>query len=104
MTRPGAGTLRFDRYDEALKLAAFVPYSGRIMVGAFLSHSSKDKPFVRDVAAALEAGGEIKVWLNEREIDYGQNIMLKIVDGLDADFVLLILSPDSVDSKWVKEK
>jgi hypothetical protein len=30
--------------------------------------------------------------------------MLKIADGLDADFVLLILSPDSVDSKWVKEE
>ena len=79
-------------------------YSGRIMVGVFLSHSSKDKPFVRDLADALEAGGEIKVWLDEREIDYGENIVLKIADGLDADFVLLILSPDSVDSKWVKEE
>jgi tetratricopeptide (TPR) repeat protein len=74
------------------------------MVGVFLSHSSKDKPFVRDLADALEAGGEIKVWLDEREIDYGENIVLKIADGLDADFVLLILSPDSVDSKWVKEE
>jgi hypothetical protein len=27
------------------------------MVGVFLSHSSKDKPFVRDLAAPLEAGG-----------------------------------------------
>jgi tetratricopeptide (TPR) repeat protein len=74
------------------------------MVGVFLSHSSKDKPFVRDLADALEVGGEIKVWLDEREIEYGQNIVLKIADGLDADFVLLILSPDSVDSKWVKEE
>jgi TIR domain len=46
------------------------------MVRVFLSHSSKDKPFVRDLAAALEAGGEIKVWLDEREIEYGQNIVL----------------------------
>jgi TIR domain len=79
-------------------------YSGRIMVGVFLSHSSKDKPFVRALADALEAGGEITVWLDEREIDYGQNIVVRIADGLDADFVLLILSPDSVDSKWVKEE
>jgi hypothetical protein len=42
------------------------------MVGVFRSHSSKDKPFVRDLAAALEAGGEVKVWLDEREIDYGR--------------------------------
>ena len=74
------------------------------MVSVFLSHSSKDKPFVRDLADALEAGGEVKVWLDEREIDYGANIVLKIAEGLDADVVLLILSPDSVDSKWVKEE
>jgi hypothetical protein len=31
--------------------------------------------------------------------------VLKIAGGLDAaDFVLLILSPASVDSKWVKEE
>jgi len=74
------------------------------MVRVFLSHSSQDKPFVRDLADALEAGGAIKVWLDEREIGYGDNIVVKIDDGLDADAVLLILSPDSVDSKWVKEE
>jgi hypothetical protein len=73
------------------------------MVRVLLSHSSKDKLFVRDLADAPEAGGEIKIWLDEREIDYGQNIVLKIEEGLDANVVLLILSPDSVDSKWVKE-
>jgi len=74
------------------------------MVQVFLSHSTKDKPFVRDLADALEAGGEIKVWLDEREIDYGQNIVRRIQEGLDADFALLIFSPDSIDSKWVKEE
>jgi hypothetical protein len=44
------------------------------MVRVFLSHSSKDRPFVRELAAALEAGGYIKVWLDEREIDYGENM------------------------------
>jgi TIR domain len=48
------------------------------MVRVFLSHSRKDKTFVRDLAAALEAGARIKVWLDEREIDYGQNIVLRI--------------------------
>jgi tetratricopeptide (TPR) repeat protein len=74
------------------------------MVTVFLSHSSKDKPFVRKLADALEAGDDIKAWLDEREIKYGENVALKIEEGLDADFVLLILSPDSVDSKWVKEE
>lgn len=74
------------------------------MISVFLSHSSKDKPFVRELAAALETGGEIKVWLDERQIAPGQNIVSAIGEGLDSDFILLILSPDSVDSNWVKEE
>jgi len=74
------------------------------MVSVFLSHSSKDKPFVRELADFLEKDGEIKVWLDERQIAPGQNIVACIAEGLDADFILLILSPDSVESNWVKEE
>jgi tetratricopeptide (TPR) repeat protein len=74
------------------------------MVSVFLSHSSIDKPFVRELADFLEEGGEIKTWLDEREIDYGENIVARIGEGLDSDAVLLILSPDSVESNWVKEE
>jgi hypothetical protein len=74
------------------------------MASVFLSHSSKDKPFVRDLADFLTGSGEIQVWLDEREIAPGQNIVSRIGEGLDAEFVLLILSPDSVDSSWVKEE
>ncbi|MBA3916252.1 MAG: TIR domain-containing protein, partial [Acidobacteriales bacterium] len=74
------------------------------MTTVFLSHSSKDKSFVRELAGFLESGGDIKVWLDEREIDFGDNIPSAISKGLDADAVLLILSPDSVDSKYVHEE
>jgi len=74
------------------------------MVSVFLSHSSKDKPFVRELADFLGRDGEIQVWLDEREIAPGDNIVGEIGTGLDADFVLLILSPDSVNSNWVKEE
>jgi tetratricopeptide (TPR) repeat protein len=74
------------------------------MVSVFLSHSSKDKPFVRELAGFLRQDDRIKVWLDEAEIRPGDNIVSKIADGLDADVVLLILSPDSVDSQWVKEE
>jgi hypothetical protein len=77
---------------------------GNLMVRVFLSHSSKDKPFARDLANALEAGGYITVWFDEHEINYGDNSVLKMEEGLDADAVLLILSPDSVESNWVKEE
>jgi tetratricopeptide (TPR) repeat protein len=74
------------------------------MISVFLSHSSKDKPFVRELADELGRDGQIKVWLDERDIAPGQNIAARIGEGLDADFILLILSPDSVESSWVKEE
>jgi hypothetical protein len=70
----------------------YLLYGGVFIIRAFLSHSSNDKPFVRDLVDAVEAGGEIKVWLDDREIDHAESIMLKIADGLDADFVLLFFA------------
>jgi tetratricopeptide (TPR) repeat protein len=74
------------------------------MVKVFLSHSSQDKPFVRELADFLEQDGQIKAWLDEREIAPGQNFVSRIEEGLASDFTLLVLSPDSVDSNWVKEE
>jgi tetratricopeptide (TPR) repeat protein len=74
------------------------------MTSVFLSHSNKDKPFVRELAEFLERESDIKVWLDEREIAPGQNIVGRIAKGLESDFILLILSPDSVESNWVKEE
>ena len=74
------------------------------MLSVFLSHASQDKPFVRELASFLETDSQIKVWLDEREIQPGDNIVHKIEEGLEADIILLILSPDSVESNWVKEE
>jgi tetratricopeptide (TPR) repeat protein len=74
------------------------------VISVFLSHSSKDNSFVRELADELGRDGQIKVWLDEREIAPGQNIVTRIKEALDADFVLLILSPDSVDSSWVEQE
>ena len=74
------------------------------MVSVFLSHSSKDKRVVRELADFLRQDDLIRVWLDEAEIRPGDNIVSKIAEGLDANVVLLILSPDSVDSQWVREE
>src|SRR5947209_2769246 len=74
------------------------------MPTVFLSHSSQDQPFVRDLAQFLEQDHQLQVWLDEGEISPGENIVQKIGAGLDADFILLILSPDSVSSAWVREE
>jgi tetratricopeptide (TPR) repeat protein len=71
------------------------------MISVFLSHSSKDKPFVRELAGFLRRDEAIRVWLDETRMEPGDNVVDEIEAGLDADVVLLILSPDSVNSRWV---
>ena len=57
----------------------------------FLSHSTKDKQFVKTLAAELEAE-KIEPWLCEVDIELGQNFVAKIEEGLrDADLTVLFL-------------
>jgi hypothetical protein len=71
---------------------------------AFLSHSSKDKGFVRRLAADLVAGG-VKVWIDEQRILVGDSIPEKIAQGLaESDFFLIVVSHNSVESPWVKKE
>ncbi len=70
---------------------------------AFISHSTKDKPFVRKLAADLVASG-VKVWVDEQRILVGDSIPEKIAQGLaESDFFLIIVSGNSVNSAWVKK-
>lgn len=71
---------------------------------AFISHNSKDKPFVRRIAKDLESQG-IATWLDERRILGGHSISDAIQRGLDsADLAVLVMSPESIASSWVKEE
>lgn len=71
---------------------------------AFLSHSSKDKAFVRKLAADLVASG-IKVWIDEQRILVGDSVPEKIAQGLaESDFFLIVVSHNSVNSAWVKKE
>jgi hypothetical protein len=70
----------------------------------FLSHSSRDKTFVRILATDLIENGH-DAWLDEWEIVAGESIPKKISQGLDeCDYVILILSQHSVDSSWVEKE
>lgn len=71
---------------------------------AFLSHSSQDKPIVRQLATDLTAA-DIKVWLDEQRILVGDSITEKIGQGLaESDYFLIALSEASVKSEWVKKE
>lgn len=71
---------------------------------AFLSHSSVDKPFVRQLASDLKASG-VQVWLDEQNIKVGESIPEKISQGLaESDYFLFAASASSVESEWVKKE
>jgi len=68
----------------------------------FLSHSTKDKQFVQTLAAELKAE-KIEPWLCEVDIEFGQNFVAKIEEGLrDADLTVLFWSPEAARSDWTQ--
>lgn len=78
---------------------------------AFISHSSKDKDFVRQLAADLVASG-VQVWIDEQRIRVGDSIPESIAQGVaDSDFFLVVISAASVNisaasvnSPWVRKE
>ncbi len=68
----------------------------------FISHSSKDKGFVRFLKDCLLANS-IETWLDEDQLDLGDSLVTKLQDALDeSTHLLIVLSPASIDSDWVQ--
>lgn len=68
----------------------------------FISHSSKDKPFVRKLKRDLELN-YIESWLDEDELLPGDSLLEKLSSALKSStHLMIILSPNSVESDWVK--
>lgn len=74
------------------------------MSKVFLSHSSKDKPFVLMLAGDICASG-IGVWIDKVEILVGDSLIRKISEGIvESNYVVGCLSSNSVESNWVREE
>lgn len=74
------------------------------MAGVFLSHSSFDKPFVRNLAASLLAEG-IPVWLDSWELDVGDPLLSRIEGGIKgSSLFIVVVSRRSVESGWVERE
>lgn len=70
----------------------------------FISHSSQDKQFVRWLATDIANAGH-RPWLDEWEISAGQSIPTEIGVGIEeSDFILIVLSSNSVKSRWVERE
>ena len=70
----------------------------------FLSHSNRDRPFVRKLVDVLRRHG-IPVWYSETNIQGAQQWHDEIGAALRrCDWFVLVLSPHAVESKWVKRE
>ena len=68
----------------------------------FLSHSSKDKPVVRGIAARLKKDG-VRVWFDEEQIKPGDSIPAKIEEGPEPSRVLVLcMSANAFGSDWAQ--
>jgi hypothetical protein len=72
-----------------------------VMKQIFISHSSKDKPFVRRLIKDLERAG-YSTWLDENEIKVGDSIPESVHNAIaNSIVVLIVMSNHSTESRWV---
>ena len=77
----------------------------------FLCHNRADKPWVKELGARLEAesidgtttGRRIRVFLDEWDIEKGENIVSRLGDELASGaFVAVVMSPEFFTSDWTR--
>jgi hypothetical protein len=79
-------------------MAAVLPHE------VFLSHSSQDRQFATDLAGVIRRHG-IPVWYSQTNILGAQQWQDEIGAALQrCDWFVLVLSPNSAESMWVKRE
>jgi hypothetical protein len=70
----------------------------------FISYSHADRQFVDWLSDEL-ARSDVDVWIDKQNIKVGDSIIGKIAEGISAaDFLIVVLSQASVQSRWVREE
>jgi hypothetical protein len=70
----------------------------------FFSHSSRDKPLIREIQENLPQ--HVRAWIDERELLVGEDLKTSIRHAitLESDFVIIVIGPEAVRSKWVRRE
>ena len=68
----------------------------------FISYSAEDSHFARSLSKALKERS-MGVWFDQQELRVGDSLTKRIGQALrDQDFIIVVLSPASVRSRWVQ--
>jgi hypothetical protein len=71
----------------------------------FISHSTSDRKFVEDKLAGLLKALGFDVWFAENDIKTAEQWERSILAGLESsDWFVLVMSPRSAKSEWVKDE
>ena len=70
----------------------------------FMSHSSKQKLFVKELRRHIPAS--MSLWIDERELRVGANIEAELESAVrqSCDFFILVIDRDSNESEWVHKE
>jgi len=72
--------------------------------GIFLSHSSQDKDLATKLACDLTLAG-FDVWFDSWAVEIGDSLYDRVFQGIDdSTFLVLCLSPSSVESQWISDE
>ena len=74
------------------------------MLKVFPCYATPDRELVHELAAFLECGAGVEVLFEEGELQPGGDLVAKVEEGLSADVVLVLISPESVPQKWILER
>ncbi|XCN74711.1 MAG: tetratricopeptide repeat protein [Candidatus Electrothrix aestuarii] len=70
----------------------------------FISHSSKDDEFVKQLRQLLELHGQVP-WVDSRELTGGDDLKARIEESIrTARHFLVVISLDALDSEWVERE
>ncbi len=70
----------------------------------FISHATKDDPFVKELRIALESL-KLPVWVDSRNLRGGNKLKPEIDKAIEeARQVIVVLSPNTVNSPWVRKE
>lgn len=80
------------------------PDSIKAPLRVFISYNHADKAFATRMVLDLRAEG-IDTWFDELEMKPGDSLLYRISDAIESiDFLIVVLSPESVNSNWVKQE
>jgi hypothetical protein len=76
----------------------------RLLATAFFAHARPDHDVASRLAGFLEFGCDLTCYVDDGQIGENQDLIAKAEEGLCADVLLLLLSPSSSPTRWVRER